>query len=43
MESLEDKVLSSGCALGKQRSANNQCPSLGYGGGSGRAMCVKDH
>lgn len=29
MESLEDKVLSSGCALGKQRSANNQCPSLG--------------
>lgn len=29
MESLEDKVLSSGCALGKQRSANNHCPSLG--------------
>lgn len=29
MESLEDKVLSSGCAFGKQRSANNQCPSLG--------------
>lgn len=29
MESLEDKVLSSGCAPGKQRSENNQCPSLG--------------
>lgn len=37
VESLEDKVLSSGCALGEQRSANNHCPSRGDGGGSGRA------
>lgn len=40
MESLEDKVLSSSCALGKQGSANNQCPSLGDMGEGVGGECV---